>query len=242
MLNKLCNRFQFDLPNRTFYYDEPPFDVVASILRVSTTLSFTHFRRWAVRYLEEMWSQDLADLSTDRLCNAVQTIILGRKYDVRCVLKRAFYELLRTGGLGHLDATDDEDDDPPPSISASDTRRLIRTREQLSERWLNTLTTALDTFPCPNAQKDGTVPDPTARVIDCPSNETKATKWTKLVYQSGMLQEYMYDPLCGLKVLVDHDWKGQDGFCKDCVKMRRDAWGKQREKLWQNLDLYLELK
>jgi hypothetical protein len=51
----------------------------------------------------------------------------------------------------------------------------------------------------------------------------------------------MYDVLCGLKVLVDRDWKAKDKYCDDCMRVRRDAWQKQRVKLWQNLDLWLEL-
>ena len=50
-----------------------------------------------------MWSDDLKDLSSNRLNNAVETITLGRKYGAPGVLKRAYYELLRTGGLGHQD-------------------------------------------------------------------------------------------------------------------------------------------
>ena len=56
-----------------------------------------------------------------------------------------------------------------------------------------------------------------------------------------MQQEYMHDVLCGLKVLIDRDWEGKDGYCGDCAKMRRVAWQKQRVKLWENLNLWLEL-
>jgi hypothetical protein len=67
------------------------------------------------------------------------------------------------------------------------------------------------------------------------------TGWNMLVYTSGMFQEYMYDVLCGLEILMDRDWQAEDGYCVDCAKMRRDAWQKQRAKLWGNLDLWLEL-
>jgi hypothetical protein len=105
--------------------------VVASILRASTALEFPHFRQWAVRYLEEMWSHKLEDLSAVRLDNAVETITLGRNYGVHGVLKRAYYAILRTDGLGHrdtYDAMDEDDEDDCLSMDPDDTPRLIRTR------------------------------------------------------------------------------------------------------------------
>jgi hypothetical protein len=232
---------------RTFFYNRPSFEVVASVLRVSSTLSFPHFREWAIHYLEEMWSDDLKDLSSNRLNNAVETITLGRNYGAPGVLKRAYYELLRTGGLGHQDIDEDMrgDEDAACSIARSDTKRLIYTREKLQEAWFDTLASGSRAFNCPNAPKEGVISGQsshdTANAIACPSSATKMTGWNMLVYTSGMFQEYMYDVLCGLEILVDRDWQAEDGYCVDCAKMRRDAWQKQRAKLWGNLDLWLEL-
>jgi hypothetical protein len=232
---------------RTFYYNPPPFDNTASILRAATTLQFDNFRNWAVQYLEDMWSNDLADLSPRRLENAVEVVILGRKYDVPGALKRAFYELLRTSGLGYNGggSINKTGDDHHLLMHPDDTRRLICAREKLSEAWLDTLGSACDNFPCPNAPKDGGASGQATpgvvNAIICPSHAQKETGWHKLVYVSGLVHEYMYDVLCGLKVLVDRDWKTEDGYCDDCSKMRRDAWEKQRVKLWKNLDLWLDL-
>jgi len=195
-----------------------------------------------------MWSDDLSDLSPDRLSNAVETIILGRNYGISSVLKRAFYELLRTGGLGHQDIANEKDDDVENlSITSADTHRLIRTREKLGEAWCDTLASAFHAFHCPNGPNHGVTADrdvdatATANAVACPSSAEKTIEWTKLVYASGMSQEYMYDVLCGLKVLVDRDWSAEDGYCQECMEMRRNAWQKQRESLWKKLDLWLEL-
>ena len=97
----------------------------------------------------EIWSYKLEDLSAVRLDNGVETIILGRNYGVPGVLKRAYYKILRTGGLGHrdtYDAMDEDDEDDCLSMDPNDTPRLIRTREKLSEAWFDTLSSALHAF------------------------------------------------------------------------------------------------
>ena len=181
----------------------------------------------------KIWSHKLEDLSAVRLDNGVETIILGRNYGVPGVLKRAYYKILRTGGLGHrdtYDTMDEDDEDDCLSMDPDDTLRLIRTQEKLSEAWFDTLSSALHAFPCRNGVAN-----------TCPSNATKAIAWTELVYISGMSQEYMYDVLCGLKVLADCNWQAEDGYWGDCAKMRKDAWQKQRVALWEKMDLWLKL-
>ncbi|KAF7979773.1 hypothetical protein HWV62_40800 [Athelia sp. TMB] len=220
----------------TYHFEPPGYSDVASILRVATTFSFTNFRTWAVRHLESIWSEDLENLSADRIPNAIETVRLGREYDTPGALKRALYELLRTGGLGHSDVAQNHDGSRPVAVSPADTARLIHAREKLSEAWMHTVTSATREFSCPNAPSAGT-----ATTVACASPASKSASWSKFVYESGLLQDYMYDVLSGLKILLDHDWKGQDGFCDDCVQMRRDAWQKQRVKLWDTLDIYLAI-
>jgi len=97
----------------------------------------------------EIWSHKLEDLSAVRLDNGVETIILGRNYGVPGVLKRAYYKILRTGGLGHrdtYDAMDEDDEDDCLSMDPDDTPHLIRTWEKLSEAWFDTLSSALHAF------------------------------------------------------------------------------------------------
>lgn len=195
-----------------------------------------------------MWSDDLTDLSPDRLNNAVETIILGRNYGIPTILKRAFYELLRTDGLGHQDINNDQvksNEDDILSINPDDTYLLICTRVKLEKAWSDTLASAFHTFHCPNGSSNeaaiGQDANGTANTVTCPSNVEKTTEWAKLVYASGLSQEYMYDVLCGLKVLVDRDWRTEDGYCEECTNMRRDAWQNERVKLWEKLDLWLKI-
>lgn len=139
-----------------------------------------------------------------------------------------------------IDEGGDKIDDERRAFIAAESPRLVRAREKLNEAWNETLSSAFTSFPCPNAPKD-TAQANAKSTTDCPSSAVKTNKWAELVYASGMQQEYAYDALCGLQVLINRNWKVKDGYCEDCVKIRRDAWQKQRVKLWKNLELWLGL-
>ncbi|THG92728.1 hypothetical protein EW026_g8270 [Hermanssonia centrifuga] len=64
--------------------------------------------------------------------------------------------------------------------------------------------------------------------------------WDTHITKSGIYEECIYDPLCGLERIARLDWKAF-GYCKGCVEKRREAWRKTGEKIWGNLDLWLEL-
>ena len=52
--------------------------------------------------------------------------------------------------------------------------------------------------------------------------------------------ECMHDPVAGLERMCAIDWVSL-GFCVGCVTAWRASWRRQREKIWDNLDLWLEL-
>ncbi|KAG6878859.1 hypothetical protein C0992_007064 [Termitomyces sp. T32_za158] len=60
----------------------------------------------------------------------------------------------------------------------------------------------------------------------------------KLVHESGMLGQYLFDPICGLQVLADAPWS-EEGMCGACVKARREIWQAERERLWAEMDDWL---
>ncbi|KAJ7922276.1 hypothetical protein B0H13DRAFT_1983271 [Mycena leptocephala] len=57
---------------------------------------------------------------------------------------------------------------------------------------------------------------------------------------SGIADDYMFDPLCGLQALIDTDWAAE-GYCEACVKLRREVWSHRREKIWDNLNIWFGL-
>ncbi|KAG2093566.1 hypothetical protein BD769DRAFT_1520420 [Suillus cothurnatus] len=74
----------FDDNPTEYYFQPPPFSVLASILRAATALRFEKYRVWAARPKE----------------NAADVIILARSCGVTSGVKRALYELARTRRIG----------------------------------------------------------------------------------------------------------------------------------------------
>ncbi|KAG2144509.1 hypothetical protein DEU56DRAFT_713740, partial [Suillus clintonianus] len=198
---------QFDRNPMVYYLTPPPFSVLAAILRASTALGFDAHRAYAVKLLENGWSSSLADLTKDTKPHAVGVAVLGRSCGIESVLKRAFYEMVRAAGYGlgngELDGGDVEE------ISRADERRLGRMRESLTSTWLQ-VAMRLD------------------RSLECP-NQPKGRR----VHDSGLYNEYLYDPLCGLEALIKIKWDKDEGWCTDCVQARRKVWILARQRTWQ---------
>jgi len=86
-----------NLNYRSYLLERPPFEVVASILRVSTVLDFPKLRDYAVSCMKDVWSDKLDRFSTTPkwLEHSAIAVQLARDYDVPVILKRALYELVR---------------------------------------------------------------------------------------------------------------------------------------------------
>ncbi|KAH7921248.1 hypothetical protein BV22DRAFT_1019743 [Leucogyrophana mollusca] len=210
-----------------YCFGAPPFYTIAAILRASTALRFPKYREFAIQYLERQWPSALSSLTAERQPHAVDVIILGRQQDVPRVLKRAFYELLRSSGFGLNDGEGDEEGEGASDLEMDrqDERRMIIAREHLHLAW----TQATRRF------------DLSFKVPKCPSPEAKSAAWERCVIDSGLADEFMWDPLCGLQALMDIRWGKEEGWCKECVKMRKDAWAKTRASLWARMDMWMSL-
>ncbi|KAF8646895.1 hypothetical protein AX16_007060 [Volvariella volvacea WC 439] len=81
-----------------FFDLKPSFSTVASMLRSSTILKFPHFLKFSKNFLKEEYSNNLEDITADRrrVKSAAEAIILGREWNLPHILKRAFYELVRS--------------------------------------------------------------------------------------------------------------------------------------------------
>ncbi|KAI0338828.1 hypothetical protein BDW22DRAFT_1362552 [Trametopsis cervina] len=226
------------LDNAISYVFRPPeFSQLASILRAARTLRFTALDDFASRILREMWSNDLAKLSSARIPHASKTIILARSCDMPELLKRAFYELVRTSRLGEDEDADLQDPDVLGSqISRADLARLIRAREELTARWLWAADSPPDIL-CPLSAVDPPS-DESAKCIQ--ARAQNLPHWQDTVKKTLLFEECLYDPLHGLERLVQIDWAAL-GYCQGCVKAWRESWVSQRKKLWQQLDVWLGL-
>lgn len=243
---------------------------MASILRASSALSFNEFEKWASQYLEEMWSPDLALLTTARIPFATESIALARHCNLLSTLKRAMYELVRLEGFGQTEADSDDErdanDEEFVELSPADYKALVKARERLTSLWLLTATSPKDFPDCsgpvaggiardndppadplnanPNiesANAVGSRPHQLAAAGCTSTNRTLSMQaHAKLVIDSGIYEEYHADPICGFQALIDAPWAAE-GFCEACVDTRRRAWAGGREKAWENLGLWFGL-
>ncbi|KAH7904356.1 hypothetical protein BJ138DRAFT_1119495 [Hygrophoropsis aurantiaca] len=154
------------------------FKTMAQILRAATNLEFTGYPV-GVKYLPD----------------AVDAAILGRKYNVPRMLKRAFYEVLcRAGfGLGNIIPSKRR---AGGSLDASDMYRLFAARENFVIAWVSATSHVDPSFICPQTEQNfkGTP--------ICPRNKEKA--WDKQVHKSGLFDKRMHDPIFGLEVLMQN--------------------------------------
>lgn len=234
--------------------EAPPFPVLASIIRAATHLSFIKLRTWAVRVLERMWPDKLDELYADTIPHAAATVALARQCDIPRVYKRAYYELLRAPefGQGALEDGDKADENNPDQLSLVDYRRLVKAREGLTIAWVAAAAKVPDLgcrhSPKTKVPRDSGAGSSAATAAAPPpgpaclsTNLSNAdTEWVDAVHESGVFEQYLHDPILGMVELMDLDWAAS-GWCAECTVAWYAAWKKQKEKLWQNLDLWLKL-
>jgi hypothetical protein len=215
--------------------------ILAGVLRAASALSFDAQRKWAERVFERMWPATLDAVSDKVIPHASAAFVLARTYGIHSVRKRASYELLRMPALGQSIAAastpveDDASADADLSVLPhEDLLRLLHAREQLVLFWAEAAGKAPTEFPCLR----GTESDrgPCAMM----SGDRVHSRWAELVHASGVFAQRMIDPLMGLQDLVDMPWR-DEGFCKKCVAARVNEWAELKRKLWNGLDVWLEL-
>jgi hypothetical protein len=186
--------------------------------------------------LDDRWSPSLADLSAERIMHATESVVIARTYDVPSILKRAMYELIRLAGYGQTERE---------GVSSHDFRALVKAREQLTAVWMQTMSPySPDFMMCASAAAPAEPVDPAAPAVPirCTTGDPllSGKAHHKLVHGSGIADDYMFDPLCGLQALIDTDWAAE-GYCEACVKLRREVWSHRREKIWDNLNIWFGL-
>jgi hypothetical protein len=224
------------------YADEaPPMPILAGVLRAARALSFDAQYKWAERIFERMWPATLDTLTTDAIPHAAVALALARTCGLRGVQKRASYELLRMPTFGQtiFAAPADEED------SRADLLRLLHAREQLGLAWAEAAGKAPTDFICPRTQipeRGGGGSSSSSSSGSCAAANVDRVhaRWAELVHTTGLYVQMMVDPLMGLQDLVEIAWK-EEGFCKRCVAARTNEWDGLRRKLWDDLDVWLEL-
>jgi hypothetical protein len=229
---------------------------LAAVLCAARILRFGQIDALATYRFTSIWPSDLHKLSPVRTPYAAETVVLARMYDVPGVLKRAFYELLRSEGFGQhaIDGDSSASDGSvvegsriigKARLSHADMVRLVTTREKLQMAWtlLAGSAPSVSSFPCmlqhTNAA-NSTYSTNTTRERCAEACKNSAAIWAEWVLNSGLFENWMYDPICGLERLSILDWE-DSGYCSSCVMTRRQLWSRKREELWDSLDAWLGL-
>ena len=143
---------------REYIFKPPPFPELAAILRAAQALKFAIPFEFAARILRQMWPPSLSELTLAPVPHANETIVLAKTCTMPELLKRAYYELLRTGGLGQDEEDSDSEDERMEAIPKRETRiarsdlvLLIKTREHLALEWFFAASSPpqAEAFPCP---------------------------------------------------------------------------------------------
>ena len=212
----------------------PPMPILAGVLRAARALSFDAQRKWAERVFERMWPATL-DAVTDKVIpHASAALALARTYGIHSVRKRASYELLRMPALGQSITADSDADADLGVLPHADLLRLLHAREQLCLFWAEVAGKAPTESPCLRGTESDRGP------CAVTSGDRVHACWAELVHASGVFAQKMIDPLMGLQDLVDMPWR-DEGFCRKCVAARANEWVELRRKLWDDLDVWLEL-
>lgn len=141
-------------------------------------------------------------------------------------LKQSYYELLR---LWRVQLTDHSES--CSTLPSKDFCLLLETRCKLSAEWMS-LTAIPSSSQC-SRKNDSTK-------ASCPSLSSGKAGWYKIVHESGLAQDFAYDPIHGLIALIRADWKAER-FCDECTKKWQDEWRETKKELWSKLDEWLHI-
>ncbi|KAK7055691.1 hypothetical protein R3P38DRAFT_2848556 [Favolaschia claudopus] len=209
--------------------NRPSFLTIAAIFRAATKLKFPKFEAFATDELLRLFSDDLEGVTTNPVPHPEEAVELGCGWNVPRILKRAFYEILRTAP-----ASPDEGDDEasnngqtdPEWLDGWDKRDILRLSEaqkHIAVAWFSVLVDPKLSASC--------------HIKDCGSSRRGATM--KLI--GDTMQKYPLDPICGLKALNDVRWSSHQSFCKSCATRQRKLFTDKRSQIWNDLDIWFDI-
>ncbi|KAK7055692.1 hypothetical protein R3P38DRAFT_2600668 [Favolaschia claudopus] len=201
------------------YPDNPPsFLTLAAIFRAATTFKCWKFKNFAQQRLFDLFPNNLRKLTRAAVPHAEAAVVLGRGYELPSILKRAYYEILRTA----------PQTDPAPDRFAEweevDFVRLGETQKHLAAAWSRLLTPSFKVCPGP------------------PCAVTQRNAAISILCNALFIAflKYPLDPIGGLLELASAQWMAR-GFCQRCANNHSTTFGMKADELWENLDTWLEI-
>ncbi|KAJ7455120.1 hypothetical protein FB451DRAFT_1099431 [Mycena latifolia] len=213
-----------------FYYSSPRFLTVAAVFRAAASFKFAKFLAFTRQYLLEMFSENLGHLDARVVPNPTAAIILGREWNLPRILKRAFYELIRTPP--HDPTYLDGEDDTAfahhlQGLDVQDVIRLTDAQKHLTAAWLAALSPSGPPCPC--------MPSCAA------AKRSGITNGAVLLGRDQLLQKFQYDPIRGLEALRGVRWIRTYAFCEACAGTRNASLRAKKEELWSDMDRWLDI-
>lgn len=202
---------------REFIYGESTstFENTSAILRASTALSFTRFRKWAIRELEKISPADFDDLAISMpMENAFDIIWLSMECKVPSIIKRALYKMASSSSLCST-----------KGIPKSYRTLLFLARDRLIIEWYKYLKNCPFDSPC--ADSGGCL---------AASQGLSKQTYMERVIKSGICASFYDDPLSGLDTLCNNIGWVEGGFCKACVGKAKTYWRSEQKNIWAQLD------
>ncbi|KAJ6468245.1 hypothetical protein C8R45DRAFT_1018022, partial [Mycena sanguinolenta] len=207
-----------------FSYASPSFFTLAAIFRAASTFKFHKFKKFAKQSLLDMFSSDLNYIGSTVVPSPAAAVLLGRDWNLPGILKRAFYEILRTQPAdsvsnGNDDGTESEAN-PLEEWGAADIIRLGETQKRFMNEWLTLLTPFISPATC--------------KVKPACSTRSAGRKVI-----AEVLGKYRLDPICGLNALIMKNWVKAHDFCKVCEVDQSKSFLDKRTHLWEDMDIWL---
>ncbi|KAJ7253624.1 hypothetical protein C8J57DRAFT_1659882 [Mycena rebaudengoi] len=153
---------------------------VAAIYRAACQFNFPKFLDFAELHLKKVFSEHLADFRSDRISNPAAAVTLGKLYNFRDILKRAWYEIACQSPR----LPQDPDEGVYDGLALL--LLLANAQKYLMSEWLSVSSPASDNCPSKN-----------------PCAAAGLTSgWKALTGTDDILHKYRYDPITGLTKLI----------------------------------------
>ncbi|KAG5649419.1 hypothetical protein H0H81_003977, partial [Sphagnurus paluster] len=208
----------------SFYHNPPSFPAVASILRAAETFQVSRMSDFARKYIEKLFPSDYIGITWgtigDTAAYTADAIVLGREYNIPSIMKRAFYEFVKRS------SGPENDDAGIEKLSSEDLVCLARVQQMLASEWLRA-----SVFPPLACAAVG-------RNRKCASHAAGLHYWDILL-KDDALHKYRFDPMGGLKMLMEADWK-KVGYCEGCLVERRTKLRMVQYRIWTAMDTYFK--
>ncbi|KAJ6467518.1 hypothetical protein C8R47DRAFT_1201126 [Mycena vitilis] len=205
-----------------FYASRLTFPLLAAVFRAATTFKFHKFVQFTKQTLLQWYSDDLNTLNWTPVENPAAAVILGRTWDLPALLKRAFYELLRS----QPEEPPNPNDHGPTNVDAlhelkaDDLVRLAQAQKRLAAA-------GLAIFPSASATDNCLARPPCA-----------AIKARTTILQ--VLCDFRLDILCGLLALMGFNWATR-GYCPSCAAKLVASFAEKRIHIWEDLDVWFDI-